>query len=229
MKHASSLALAAVACAPVYRPPAPFVPLLERPGDLAVSGQVGTGGAQADVAYAPRQSLEVRGGVQVGGLLGEGHYALGTVGVGAWGAQGGGRYALHLDLGGGSSRGVTILGPPDTPDAGPDEVVFENGGMVGTAAFRGELAYEGGFGAVGAQAGLVGVLLDASEPGRDGAGAAIEACGFARAGSRAVQLQGHAGASLPVLTLDPNLGVPFPLLLGLGVVVNLPAPPPPAE
>lgn len=56
-------------CAPLYRPPPPFLPLLGEAGDLHAAAHLGTGGAQLDAGVATGDWVAVRAGAQVAGIV----------------------------------------------------------------------------------------------------------------------------------------------------------------
>jgi hypothetical protein len=133
-------------CAPAYRPPAPFTPLLDQRGDAQIAAHLGTGGAQVDGAYAVSDAFQVRGSLQGAGCSSPGHYAVATVGAGVYGADMSGlRWAVSGQVGGGASRGITDLTVIRTTIGGQStsEVTrFQNSGALLVGAARPELGYE---------------------------------------------------------------------------------------
>lgn len=216
-------------CAPVYRPPAPFAPMLQEKGDAQVAAHLGIGGFQVDGAVAPDDLVALRGGIQVGGYVGEGTYTVGTVGVGVYGAEevGGLRAAVSLVGGGGYSRGVSDWTvSTQTPSGGTnaDRVRFENSGPIVVAAIRSEFGYETEWFATGATLCPTyhQVWHDERSDGVGvGRGAMIETAALVRAGPPPVGIEGFLGVALPFWA-DGDIGVPFPLTFGLGLTVDSP-------
>lgn len=220
--------LFAAACAPVYRPPAPFVPMLEQRGDAQVAAHLGAAsGLQVDGAVAPTDALALRGGVQVAGYASEGEYGVGTFGVGWYGADPHGlRGGVSLAGGGGYSRGVTdwTVSRQTATDGQTtsEQVRFQNSGPIAVGALRGEIGYElEGF-ALGATTGLSLHQVwhdrrsDGSGVGRMGI---WEAAGLVRFGPPPVGFEGFVGTAMPFWS-EGDVGIPFPVTFGLGLTVD---------
>ena len=225
----------AIGCAPAYRPPAPFAPLLDQKGDLNAAAHLGTGGVQVDAAYALQDSLSLRAGFQGAGYASQsgGLYAVGTFGPGAYGrAPNGGalRWGVALVGGGGISKAVSEL----TITSGTGDAVetstttFRNSGGLVVVALRPEVGLDTEFMSMAFTAGVSyhSLFHDADSDGTGRSdGLLIEPAVVFRAGPEPVHFGGFLGLALPLM-LDENAGIPFPVLLGVTVSANIPTGPP---
>ena len=217
------------ACAPAYRPPAPFAPLLQEKGDANLAAQLGTGGAQLHGAYAVSDDLAVRAGVQGAGYASEGLYGVGTVGAGAFGGAvgAGGRWGVTLEGGGGITRGVTTVNVRwDTPDGDSEwqEIREQNSGSLLLAALRPEVGVESEFAATGFTLGVAYHRLahDAASSGVGvGQGVVLEPAGFFRVGVHPIAFQGFIGLAWPAW-MQGEVGLVVPLQIGMGLTLDLP-------
>lgn len=222
--------LLATACAPAYRPPAPFVPMLDARGDLHGAVHLGLGGAQGDVAYAVSDVASVRGGVQVAGYHPEspGTYVVGTAGGGAYGSEGDLRWGIAGTVGGGRSVGETVV--RTTINDETTEQRYRNSGVLFTAALRPELGAEGKYTAAGIVLGTSFYQLhhDAASDGSGvGWGLMFEPVAVTRVGPPGVAVEGHVGLAVPMAE-GGDVGLVFPLVFGVGVTVDAKTRPPPA-
>jgi hypothetical protein len=216
------------ACAPAYRPPTPFVPLLESQGDAHVAAHLGTGGMQLDGAYAVSPHFAVRGGGQFAGYAGQGDYLVGSAGAGAYGAFSGpggrGTWAVTGVVGSGYTHGqsaFTII----TPDAETTQEFRTSGGLV-TGALRGEWGLESDVLGWGAQVGPTWHLVAHDRKSdEDGVGQMVmfEAATAVRGGPPGpVRAELSLGFALPMwVNRTDAVGVPVPLVVGLGVTGDL--------
>jgi hypothetical protein len=239
MRQATSQIVALVlsvsvgACAPAYRPPTPFVPLLQEQGDAHLGLHLGTGGAQLDGAYAVTPSFALRTGVQVAGYTSDGAYTVGTLGAGFYGASENLAWGVTLVGGGGYSRGITKVTVTTTTTGGDEnssESTWRNSGLLATGALRAELgSHLGENGAVGGTLGPTWHMLSHdSESDGTGTGqmAMIELAGVARGGSPTVQFEGSLGLAYPLWISEQDedvleVGIPVPIVIGLGVTFDL--------
>ena len=240
-------ALLLTACAPVYRPPAPFVPLLEEPGDVNLAAQLGVGGAQLDGAVAVSDAMAVRGGAQAGGWALDGHYGVGRLGVGLYsGNDRGTRWAVWLDAGGGLTRYTGNFQVPNPNGAVTTTTTTTTDGDVTTTTtervwIREERTYSGPLllGAVRPQLGHEGKVLSPSlvlglgyhtlfhdaQSASSGTsvGLTFEPTGVLRLGGGEASIaaaQAWLGLVAPIIASgDEN--IPLPVNAGLGLTVDL--------
>jgi hypothetical protein len=234
-----ALTLLATGCAAAYRPPAPFVPALDEPGEVVIATNYGFGGAQLDVAHAPVQGFAWRAGGQFAGFTTQGSYAIGTFGLGTWWSfdDGAGTLALTASGGGGRSVGVTDLRVTSSNDttttasAGEEDVSLwnkRNSGMLAVAALRVEGTWnDGEVIELGAQLGPTWHMLD-HDPTSDNTGTGqmlmMESTALARFGPPVARLQLSGGMAVPLWwpsqeTQPSNVGTPNPFVLALGLVI----------
>jgi hypothetical protein len=231
---ASALAGCFAACAPAYRPPTPFVPLLAEEGDTHLAVHLGTGGGQLDVAQAVAPGFALRAGAQVAGYASDGAYTVGTVGAGLFGGSPELLWGVTLVGGGGYSRGISTLRVTSTTADGEEttsETVWRNSGMLGTGALRAELGRRiGDNAAVGANIGPTWHILS-HDALSDGTGTGqmllVEAASVARAGSPVVMFEGSVGFAYPLWVSareeddTSEVGIPVPIVLGIGLTFDL--------
>ena len=218
-------------CAPAYRPPTAFVPLLREQGDGQIALHLGLGGAQLDGAYAATGGLAVRTGVQVAGYVGEGAYTVGTLGAGAYGSSNHTAWGVSVIGGGGYARGITEIGV-NTPtiSGGTDhaEVGWRNSGSLATGALRAEIGtHLGENGALGANLGPTWHVL-AHDAESDDTGSdqmvMLETAGVARGGVAPVMFEGSLGIAYPLWIAKGEgrvASLPFPVRLGIGLTFDL--------
>jgi len=226
------------ACAPAYRPPAPFVPMLEEQGDVNIAAQVGVGGAQVDAAVATSKLVSLRGGAQVAGWASEGHYALGRVGAGVYGGNDAGtRWAVNGDVGAGLTRGVgdvtsRVQSTIPTPEEDTSTVttvettkILQNSGILLVASLRPQLGYEGSYAATALVLGFGYHQLFhdvASDGVGSAAGVTFEPTAVLRLGGGDARfgLQAWLGLALPLAGAGVE-NIPVPLNTGLGLTLDL--------
>jgi hypothetical protein len=219
------LVFVAGGCAPAYRPPTPFVPMLLEKGDLSTGVRYGTGGVQADVAVAPVPHLGVRAGGQYAGFASQGLYGLGHAGIGVFGELGDGYgWGLTLDGGGGYSRAITTVDVQSQTTGGlsqVDRTEIRTSGTLATLALRNEWGLRMEHGMVGGQVGpTFHQIWHDGASSEDGVGQMVmlEGAGVARGGPGPVWFEGSLGLAWPVWVNRTNaVGVPVPVVFGIGV------------
>ncbi|MCB9674104.1 MAG: hypothetical protein H6737_03255 [Alphaproteobacteria bacterium] len=205
-------------CAPVYVPNMVRAPQLQAPGDVSLSAQGGMQGFQLDAAFAPARVLGIRAGVhgQYGEVV---RYGLVTTGVGAYYARGGLRLAGWVDVGAGYGRGrseITVTSSNSTTTA-----VYQLEGALLQVNETFEIGWEDEYFAAGGELRFVehavfhGPDSEADEPIGDIT--TFEPVGFVRIGGPSVKAQFFTGVMIP-LRNSGSVGVPWPLLGGVGIV-----------
>ncbi|MBX2797296.1 MAG: hypothetical protein KTR31_06510 [Myxococcales bacterium] len=208
------------ACAPTYRPPAPFVPMHEAQGDSQLSVYLGTGGGQANFGYALTNALAVRGSAQLAGGQ-TGSYAIAGVGADVYGASQSLRYGLALEGSSGPSVGISDITISNSQGTGSADLRFSG------TVFNGRvLPYFGvevnGFGINLSVANVYTVVQHNAQSDGEGTGiiGLVEPNLVIRAGARQVAFELFAGLAIPYLAEGDN-GIPVPINLGAGLTFQL--------
>lgn len=210
------------ACAPLYRAAPPQVLLFDKAGDLNAAGHVSTDGVDVNAGYAVNDHLAARAGAQVAGLLDDGSYQRVGAGLGYFSTHGHLRAAALFDLGGGYARGSSTV-----------TISSSNTGTssTSTTTYQGAFALFSGHFELGAEYPKLGLALvlrptdqliwhDAASDGTGTANLFMgEAFAAVRAGSPTVKVEASAGLVLP-LAGSGDVGIPPPLVLGLGLVLD---------
>lgn len=211
--------LTLAACGPVYIPSAVHMPMLERKGDVHLSGQLGSQGGQANGAYAVSDHLMLRATAQ-NSQTGDNYYRMGAVGMGFFSnlsstdTGSGLRFAAATDLGGGISRGV---------------FEFESTRRVlqGTffrAAAQLDMGYE--LKAVSFGIATRAVYLhyqhdDESEAQESTADMLFgEPVAVFRVGTSVIKADVQAGAFFPIAEPKGDIGLPFPFIFSVGLSLD---------
>lgn len=227
-------ALLMLACAPQYRPGYVAAPLFEEAGQVQFQGNIGTGGFEAHVAYAPVEHVAVHGGVQVGffggtggsGTASTGPYVEGTLGIGAWKAGGplgqGRRFKLEPRLsvwaeaaGGHADSTLTVQWSGGSTSQVRYVGNFIHGTLQGVAALEGPWV---AFGVVLRTTGYNVWHTDESASSAPTTQLAfVEPTVFFRAGPETLRFEAQVGLWLPFY-VNGETGVPWPLTLSLGMI-----------
>ncbi|NOY24760.1 MAG: hypothetical protein GXP62_02715 [Oligoflexia bacterium] len=204
------------ACAPLYRAAPPQVLLFEKAGDFNAAGHVSTDGIDVNAGYAVNDHLAARGGAQVAGLLDDGSYQRVSTGLGYFATHGHLRAAALFDLGGGYARGSNTVTGTD---------------FSSTTTYQGAFALFSGHFELGAEypnLGLALVLRPTDQlfwhdSASDGTGTGTlfmgEAFASVRVGSPTVKVEASAGLVMPLIGRG-DMGIPPPVVLGLGLVLD---------
>jgi len=229
-RFASLVAVALAGCSPVYIPGAANFSMLEDKGDVHLQALGGTNGGQVDVGWAAADHLALRATAQ--GMVDRnqdstnGSYYNLALGFGWWGAwpTGAGtgedaqglRLGISLDVGGGMGDGsstVTVGGTAST---------LRYVGPLLTMKPQVDFGWESPYFAAGLAVRPIYVRFWNS-PESDGQGTAdvfqVEPLLMVRAGAPNVKVELQGGAWLPIVEApsDASFGIPFPVIMTVGV------------
>lgn len=207
------------ACAPAYFPAAVHVPLHAGAGERRVTGSVGTQGLQVDGSVSVTDNVAVRARLQATSLTPGTGFKGGGVGAGWFTATPEGlRVAASLDLGADSAVSTS------TVTGGRSGSNFRSSGFLLQGGLQFDVGWQFEAAAVGAALRLNALNFhhddESDARGTIASWLYAEPVLFVRLGRHGYWVDLQGGLALPVVG-DGEIGVPLPVILSLGVGLEL--------